>query len=263
MKTLVYFFTFLICVFANNVPDCIENFLRNSNSRGGGRKCNKLIQNFTASLKSEFSQNLIGINNKKCVQSAINDYKVDKFFLKNYAEELRSNFTVDEHYGEVLDIYKKNYIEAIRVLCLSQEEFRTNFNIGYEFYKAVAKTEEDHVKLCKQKFFIDNNFIKPEDYNIDRTSINATNCKKVFKEVQHDAYNINVSGEESGNVFSKASKCQLKKFDEKKILLEYDSFKVVAHFELTEKQTNILRSKYVDNKKATNRFVLECARDQV
>jgi hypothetical protein len=66
-------------------------------------------------------------------------------------------------------------------------KWQSIFDDEFVHDKQSARTEKIHVKACKQKYFIAKKFINPADYNIGVASINASDCKKITKEIKRDS----------------------------------------------------------------------------
>lgn len=265
MKIFIFVIFAVSCAIAFNEPDCIDSYLKRTLSKSNveATNCNTFINNFTVNFTNDVMARLKAEDDQICILKAVKNYKIIDFFLKGLAEDLRSNFTAEETYGEIIQTYKANYIEACKFLCLSDAKWESLFNYEFSHDKQNAKTENSNVKLCKQKYFIEKKFINPADYGIDVALINATDCNSVVKEIEREHQVNNEFQNDIDSVFIKSDKCIRHKIADEKIFLKFDSFKVVAHFELTSNQKNTLRMKYSDNKKAMARLLLECAKNEV
>ena len=263
MKILIILVLFCI-VSTISDQDCIESYLKKIwYSSKDEVVCKTFIQNFTADFKQDVMARLKAEDHQNCIVKAIDEYKIVDFFLKGFAEDLKSNFTEDEVYQEILEVYKKNYIEAAKFICLTDVQWKSIFDTEVSYFKHIAKEEKHSEKRCKQIYFIKNNFINPADFNIDVATFNATNCSHVFKEIERKFRVSEENLENIESVFIQSSQCYARKFKDEKIFLKMEAVKVFGSLELTEDQNKKLRVKYIENKISMATIVLKCARDQV
>lgn len=261
----------LICVIINfarsesslRERNCIESRYRNEKlkSRDDVEYCDRLIQNLSTEFTKDIIERLKTEDDQTCILKQFNDYKINELYIRGLVRHLHYNKTNLDEYEDDVDESTSALLSAVKVLCVDETKYGEDFERSFTFSKKTEFSPED---LCKQKYFFEKRIIDPVEYNIDVSSITATNCENVIKELEG---NLKMPDDDvAQNSFfglpaTQANVCSKQKLADSKILQNLYSLLIIQDFDISPQQIATLRKRYTKWNTSSVRFLLECIKE--
>lgn len=217
------------------------------------------------SLKSNFvsdaAAQLKNLDEKDCALKLFEQYKVIDFYLKGLAYHSLGLISVKNFENEAFESTRDTLAAAVAI-CSADEKY------GKAFDEAVNPRKSGDVSLfddssqrCIEKYYLDRGILNASDFNVFVSSINATNCEEIYKNLD-DSAKLGISVDDRLTMYGlsslKAQECSNQQFIEQKVLLRLTSFEVAIRLSKSQETLRKLRQDYIYWSTANLRFVFTC-----
>lgn len=244
-----------------NKRECIEK------AYAGGQRsqiCENIFANFTAEFTSSIVERLKPDDDQACFLRLFDFYGLNNLYLKGLISHMHNGTEHSAEYEDDVDGSIDAVLKSVKVLCISDEKYGTEFNESIASHQTAGKEKVDpHTMSCLKKYMFENGVLDPAEFNINVSTLTETNCDTIWKNLDESL--STTSGGVGPNTFfglsaEKAQECTTTRFKDEKVFAKIFSFHVVVDFDLTINQINQLREKYIQWNSLGVKILLECTR---
>lgn len=228
--------------------------------------CFEIVKSLSESFRLDIESQLHADDKKTCIVNLLLEHRISDIFLKGFVY-FTMNLTQVINFETEASETTTDVLHAARVICSAHERYGKMFDESLASHRDrdnVQQIVDDSSQLCIKKYYFDRNIINPAEFDVDVTSINATECEEIVKALDESSSNgLDVA---EGSLFYglpsvDVQKCTNQKFIADRVLLKLTSFEVTMSFNLSEHQQTKLRSDYVEWMTANVRFLLGCLKE--
>lgn len=226
--------------------------------------CARLIDGYATEFRDDIIARLKASDDQTCILNTFDSYNVTDLYLKGVGQHLNNRKANQSAYDVDVGESKVALLNAAKVLCTADSKYSEDFDEYFQTSHKQNTSEESHSELCIERYFFDHKIIDAVEYNFDLSTLTATDCDDVIKNLEEN-FTIEDEDEESNTFFGlsavKAQDCVTQKFSSDKVLQHLFSFQIIIKFDLTQEQVSRLRSKYIKWMTSSVRFLLECVKE--
>lgn len=246
---------FILLCFSVNLINC-ENVL--------AQNIEEELASVAANLSSEFIKNvksrLNDEDDEPCVMRVFDEHNIVRLYLRGFNDHMKNR---TEKYDEDVEESIDAFVNAAKVICIPKIKLDQDFD---ELFNETSLPEVSNHDKCVQKYFIDEKLIDASDFNLNISGVNTSYCEEIVSEIKE---NISMfeDAEESTNTFfglsaTKAHECSSQKFKAGRVMERIFLFQIIGSFgEVNDEKKEVLRSKYIETRTSSVRFLLDCIKE--
>lgn len=251
---------FLICIIGSVTceliePDCITKYFEVDKKLP--ENCDKSIKNVTGEFFKEVEAVIEPDFNQTCILDAFKEFKIVNLYLKGLKIHLTQE-TDKIEFNENVKTSIRKFLQMFLYRCNIADELDTVFD-DPKFVQQ-QKMRESHLTQCQRVYLIEKKIIDSAEFNIDLSSLKVSNCNAIIADLERATKSIETA--ESEEIFGmkddSARLCAHQKSLTNNWVLKKISFQIIATFELTKKQREELRMKFIEWEKSMTTSFLRC-----
>lgn len=221
--------------------------------------CDSVIKTRKDTFDRDIFARLTAEDDQSCIIEKFNRYKIHNLFLKGkiyveYRKTAIKNFT-KEASESTADI-----LQQIKQICTADKLFGMEFNNSLKHReKSRPAAKNLPIQNCLKKYFFEKKILDATEFEVDVSSIDATDCEEIYNELESAAPDdIEPNSLVYGLPSFRSQKCFFDKLQSENHLLRMASFGVALYMDLNTELIEKLRTRFIETRKLNLTFLLEC-----